>query len=262
MIKRAVIRVLAGLGYEARRRVDPFAGFDPDLRDWFRRLRPSTMLPPARLASLYRQALHCERAEIPGSFVECGVWKGGGVATMALANLRAGVLRRPLHLFDAFQEICEPDAAVDGARAMRETAAFRAGVAAGRLQPLTGIYDAIGGPGTLQENRDLLEGTLHYPAEFLNYHVGWFQDTLPTDAGQVGPIAILRIDSDWYASTKICLDHLFGQVVPGGFVIIDDYGTYDGCRQAVDEFVASRSRKSFLVPVDNDCHFWIKAEGS
>ena len=77
-------------------------------------------------------------------------------------------------------------------------------------------------------------------------------------APAIGPIAILRLDGDWYASTKICLEHLYDQVVSGGFVIVDDYGTYEGCRKAVDEFLAARGLHVFLSHVDPDCRYWIK----
>ncbi|MEI6239529.1 MAG: TylF/MycF/NovP-related O-methyltransferase [Planctomycetia bacterium] len=133
-----------------------------------------------------------------------------------------------------------------------------AGGTMGRLTPLTGFYDAFGGPGTLAENRNLLEQTIQYDARNIHYHHGWFQDTLPVDAAAVGPIAILRLDGDWYASTKACLEHLYDQVVPSGFVIVDDYDTYDGCRKAVDEFIASRSLPVQLHRVDADCRYWVK----
>ncbi|MEI7782589.1 MAG: TylF/MycF/NovP-related O-methyltransferase, partial [Planctomycetota bacterium] len=155
---------------------------------------------------------------------------------------------------------CEPDEAIDGDRAVREVRSWAqtAGGTAGRLGPLTGFYDAFGGPGTLEENVALLERTIGYDARKIHYHKGWFQVTLPTDASGVGPIAILRLDGDWYASTRICLEHLYDLVVPSGFVIVDDYGTYDGCRRAVDEFIAGRGLDVQLQPVDSDCVYWVK----
>jgi len=178
---------------------------------------------------------------------------------MALANLRQGKQRRHLHLFDAFQEICEPDAAVDGARALREVRELtgRSGLEHGRLQALTGIYDGMGGPGTLDENQRLLEGVIGYPKAFVHYHVGWFQNTIPSEHQDIGPIAILRLDGDWYASTKICLEYLFDKVVRGGVVIIDDYGTYEGCRRAVDEFIKLNRIQVYLAPIDRDCRFFV-----
>lgn len=223
-------------------------------------VRHNTMLSKRRLVTLYQQVAYCERYELPGAFVECGVWKGGAAGMMALANLQTGKARRHLHLFDAFQEICEPDAAVDGEKALREVRQFtgRIGHDNGALQPLTGFYDLLGGPGTLDENRQLLEKTIGYPAEFLHYHVGWFQETLPAVHETIGQIAILRLDGDWYASTKICLEYLFDRVVQGGVVIIDDYGTYEGCRRAVDEFMKAKDVHAYLGSIDSDCRFFVK----
>jgi hypothetical protein len=216
-------------------------------------VRDHTMLSKRRLVTLYQQVAYCERNGIPGALVECGVWKGGAMGLMALANLKLATARRHLHLFDAFQEICEPDAAVDGEQALREARPFTEGGADGRgvLRPLVGIYDSVGGPGTLAENRQLLEGTIGYPAEMVHYHAGWFQETLPAVHETIGPIAILRLDGDWYASTKVCLEYLFDKVVPGGIVIIDDYGAYEGCRRAVDEFLASRDMRVYLHNIDH-----------
>ncbi len=223
-------------------------------------VRGKTMLSKRRLVTLYQQVVYCEKFNIPGALVECGVWKGGAVGIMALANLRRGMARRPLHLFDAFQEICEPDASVDGERAIGLVRGLTGSTEheKGRLQPVAGIYDSLGGPGTLGECRELLEGTIGYPGALISYHVGWFQETLPAVHEQLGPIAVLRLDGNWYESTKVCLDYLFDKVALGGIVVIDDYGTYDGCRRAVDEFMDARRIQAFLGSVDGDCRYFVK----
>lgn len=223
-----------------------------------KKIQPYTMLPSERLITLYKKVAFCEKYNIQGSLVECGVWKGGAVALMALANLKYGKERRHIHLFDAFSEICEPDEAVDGERATREVKRWLREGGSGNLIPLVGIYDSLGGPGQLEDNQNLLETIIGYSPKFLHYHKGWFQDTLPKDANDIGEIAILRLDSDWYASTKICLEYLYDKVVSGGFIIIDDYGTYDGCRKAVDEFIENKNIKAYLNDVDNSCKYWIK----
>ena len=264
-MKRAVKKMLGILGFDLTRTrrsvletnlgLDERLGYEheDEATACISIIQHNTMLSKRRLVTLYQQVAYCERYEIPGAFVECGVWKGGAMGMMALANLQTGKVRRHMHLFDAFQEICEPDAAVDGQRALSEVQQLtgRGGHDKGQLQPLTGIYDFLGGPGTLEENRQLLEKTIGYPAELLHYHVGWFQETLPSDCEAIGPIAILRLDGDWYASTKVCLEYLFDKVVKGGIVIIDDYGTYDGCKLAVDEFLLSRDMKYYLHSIDN-----------
>jgi len=158
---------------------------------------------------------------------------------------------RRLHLFDSFEGICEPDARIDGARAISEAGPAHAG---GRLTPVPGIYDKLGGHGTLEECRHLLERAIGHPPRLLRYHRGWFQRTVP--AADIPKIAILRLDGDWYASTKVCLDYLLDSVVAGGFVIIDDYGTYEGCQRAVDETLARRP--AFLQHVDLGCRYFVK----
>ena len=216
----------------------------------------ATMLPRNRLVSLYDQVVYCESVGLPGSLVECGVWKGGAVGLMAIALKHAGAMHRQLHLFDSFQDICEPDPILDGQKAIIEVG-YSPQLTKDVIKPVKGFYDSLGGHGTLADCKSLIEKQIGYPESKIYYHVGWFQDTLP-QAQQIGPIALLRLDGDWYASTKVCLDYLYDSVVPGGFIILDDYGTYDGCRKAVDEFLISRNVKVFLNRVDNGCFYFVK----
>jgi O-methyltransferase len=226
------------------------------------RVKGYTMLAPPPLITLYQQVAHCEKYGIEGEFVECGVWKGGAVGLMALANMALAKERRILRLFDAFDDICEPDPAVDGSKAVGEVEALsgRRVSPTGKLEPVKGIYDAIGGHGVLDEVRALLQESIGYDPASIRYHKGWFQDTLPEVAPAMGKIAILRLDGDWYASTKVCLEHLYDKVVPGGFIIVDDYGCYEGCAKAVDEFIRGTETRPFISHVDQACRYWIKGE--
>lgn len=219
-----------------------------------------TMVTFPRLATTYQMAVFCETAQLPGAFVECGVWKGGSAAILALANLAHGADRRPIHLFDSFTDICQPDERVDGARAVQEAREWgrETGPLTGELRPMSGVYSALGGPGTVAEVRALIEQRMGYDPASVRYHEGWFQHTLPHVAPTIGPIALLRLDADYYASTRVCLEHLFDLVVPGGFVIFDDYGYYEGCRRAVDEFLQERGEHYFLHHVDSDGRYLIK----
>ncbi|MBL0026761.1 MAG: hypothetical protein IPO98_18030 [Saprospiraceae bacterium] len=170
------------------------------------------MLTPLNLLTLFEQAVYCEKKNIEGAFVECGVWKGGAVGIMAKANLEYGNIRRQLHLFDAFDDICAPDADLDGDKAIEDMKKYSSlkdkTQMKGQLESLNGFYDFLGGHGTISACKDLLENDLKYPSEMIHYHKGWFQDTIPQDAKQIDKIAILRLDGDWYASIKTCLDYL------------------------------------------------------
>lgn len=267
MLKRAVHTTLGHFGY-ALYRSDHFdirnpiatLGYDheAEARAAIPRIRDRTMVSYAALVSLWEQIRHCELRALPGAYVECGVWKGGGAGMMALAAMRYGQKRRPLHLFDAFDDICEPDPEFDGEKALRE-AEILAGKSrsnlSGALAPMTGIYNHLGGPGDVTAVQAFIADELNYGADALHLHKGWFQDTLPVT--DTGPIALLRLDGDWYASTKVCLENLYDHVVPGGFVVIDDYGCYEGCRKAVDEFLTAQP-PIFLNHVSKDVRYWIK----
>lgn len=258
LVKKTVKNVAAYFGYEVRAITYPKSA-PPDVFDAaVAMVGEFTMLPRDRLVSLYDQVAQCEMTGMTGAFVECGVWKGGSVGLMALAsrNLNKNA-DRDLHLFDSFQDICEPDADVDGALAIKEVG-YRPEPASGHIRPVKGFYDGVGGHGTLADCKALLESRIHYPVNRLHYHVGWFQDVLPIAQGEIGPIALLRLDGDWYASTRVCLDYLYDLVVPGGFVVIDDYGVYEGCKKAVDEFMRERGICAFLNRVDQSCYYFVK----
>ncbi len=77
-------------------------------------------------------------------------------------------------------------------------------------------------------------------------------------AATIGPIAILRLDGDWYASTRVCLEHLYGNVVRGGFIIIDAHGCYEACRKAVEEFLTRQRTPLFLHHIDQEARYGIK----
>jgi O-methyltransferase len=261
-LKHRIRKAINRLGLDIRR-VSPTsplqAETDADAMDLIAIIRDKTMVAPEGLISLYHQARHCEAQNVPGAYVECGVWKGGASGLMALVNLKHGTGRRPIHLFDSFEEICEPDERVDGERAIREVRQKTPDAGTGgRLVPLKGIYDSSGGPGTVKGNRDLFIKKIGYDPGHLHIHQGWFQNTLPGQHKKIGPIAILRLDADWYASTKICLDYLYGHVISGGFIIFDDYGAYDGCRKAVDEFFAGRNEAPYLHYVNAEIRYVVK----
>jgi hypothetical protein len=233
--------------------------FEDEAFEAIQKVSGYTMLPYEPLVTLYSQVVYCEQNKIPGCFVECGTWKGGATGLMALANLRFGTERRELHLFDAFEEICQPDELFDEQDLVQEVKKIaKKKHFESTLQPLKGIYDSFGGPGSLAENRDLLENKIRYPANHIHYHIGWFQDTVPADAPRLEPIAILRLDGDWYQSTKVCLENLYNRVVMNGIVIVDDYGYNTGCKKAVDDFLTAQGAYPIMNFVNHTCRYFIK----
>ncbi len=203
---------------------------------------PSTVVSLDRLASLWWQVRYLDEEQIAGALVECGVRLGGSAAMMALAHMAsAKPPYRPLHLFDAFQTVPVHPTEADGPEVSRMMRIW--------------AHEDLKQPA--EATRHLLQKQVGYPEALLTLHVGLFQDVLPKDAAPVGPIALLRLDGDWYESTRICLDYLYDSVVPGGFVVVDDYGQFVGCRKAVDEFRAKLPR-TMLHRIDCTGVYWVK----
>lgn len=208
--------------------------FDPERRTLFRTVRPFTMAGYRRLAHVYDLCARAAARGLPGAFVECGAWKGGTAAVMAAVARQEGRGRKTW-LFDSFKGLPEPGE-IDGPRARRW---------AGRCT------------APLEEVRRLLFETLRLDPREVLLRPGWFRDTLPAARDEIGPIAVLRLDADWYESTRLCLEYLYDGVVPGGSVILDDYGYWEGFRRAVDEFLAGRGLQVNILPVDR-CGAWFE----
>lgn len=173
-----------------------------------------------------------------GNYVECGVWKGGSAAIMVHLAQKYGS-RRQVHLFDSFEGMPEPTKA-DGEMAV----IFSEYKSTGRLESIKKTV------GPLEEVKKLFFSILDLDRDNINFHKGWFQETLSQAKKAVGPIVVLRIDADWYESVKVCLEEFYDQVVPGGYVVFDDYGYWPGCRKAVDEFFQKRKIKPKLQKID------------
>lgn len=227
------------------------------------RVRPYTMLPVPRLISLYTQVKYCEQHNIRGDYMECGVWKGGAVGLMALTNQLYGTKRRNLYLFDSFNDICPPDPELDGQRAIRDALKYSHTTGEqifGRkkFKSLKGFYDSFGGKGTLHQTKKLLFSQIGYDKHKVQFYKGWFEDTIPKASKYVKQLAILRIDADWYKSVYISLKYFYPKVVKGGFIIIDDYGYYEGCTKAVKKYFSEHNIRLYPNYIDSGCVYFIK----
>jgi O-methyltransferase len=187
------------------------------LKEWrFRRLyhkyRQYTMIPEISYADNLR--LSANVAAVEGSIVECGTWRGGMIAGIAEI---LGKQRR-YYLCDSFQGLpLAKEIDGDAARAWQ----------ADTKGPW--YHDNCRASEEDAKAAMLLSGANDY--KILR---GWFEETLPRFPRE--PIALLRMDADWYDSTKCILENLAHRVVPGGLIVIDDYYTWEGCTLAVNEF--------------------------
>jgi O-methyltransferase len=153
------------------------------------------------------------------AFVECGTWKGG----MSAAMISLGGKSRQYHFFDSFQGL-PPTSEEDGEQAKNWQAD---GTAANFFNNCT---------ADLQVFMKVIKLAHECPEP--KVYAGWFDKTVPS--AETGPIALLRLDGDWYESTMTCLEHLFPKLVSGGFCIIDDYDYWEGCTRAVHDYLSQK----------------------
>ena len=238
----------------------PIASFaDPIRLRSIIKVLPDTMLSLPRLMNAYDCVRVLEREKIAGGIVECGVWSGGCVGLMALVNRRFGSDDRVFHLFDSFEGLHQPS--TDDVDVLASFQAAHPEVDldnGGDSNKLVAIGASVGASREQVEN--LLFEKLQIDRTQVVFHCGWFQDTVPLARESIGPLALLRLDGDLYESTKVCLDHLYDCVVEGGFIIIDDYGTFEGCRRAVSDFLAGRSLEPELTRIDSTGVYFRKSE--
>ena len=212
------------------------------------KIAPCTMTSVERQAELLGAVHHLVRHNILGSIVECGVWRGGGCMAAALALLDDKAADRDIYLYDTFAGMTTPTEADKRAED---------GVAAQTcLDRSTDRALDTWCVASLDDVRANMAST-GYPAERVHYIEGPVETTIPARLPEA-PIALLRLDTDWYESTRHELEHLFPLVAEGGIVIIDDYGHWAGARRAVDEYLAGLAKKYFLHRVDYTCRSFTK----
>jgi hypothetical protein len=224
-------------GPKPRRKRAPIPRYvDAQAREVIRGVRPRTMTSHEKLFALIVAVRHVADHGIPGAVVECGVWRGGSMQAIARTLLERGDDDRELHLFDTFEGMPAPteqDRRFDGAPADALLAE----------KPRTAWVWAV---ASLEDVKAGMAET-GYPAQRIHYHAGLVEDTIP--AAAPGLIALLRLDTDWHASTRHELEHLYDRVPSGGVILFDDYGYWEGARRAVDEFVAERGLRMLLAPM-------------
>ena len=201
-------------------------------------VQPYTLVSPERAHNLYRLARRIESEHFPGDVIECGVCNGGTAALLASSATRSA-LERTVWLLDSFQgmpDVTSEDVLGFGGR----TAESHVGQEVGSIDRVREVLRQVGA----DMNR-------------VRIVPGWFQDTFASVT--TTQIAILNVDADWYKSVKSCLETFYDRVVAGGFVSIDDYGHWPGCRRAVDEFFEIRKLPYKLVQVDYTAH-WFRKE--
>jgi O-methyltransferase len=205
---------------------------------------------PQSIAQLSRAVRYLVENGIDGDFVECGVFMGASAICM-IRTLQhyIGANPRDIWLYDTFEGMPEQDPELDQFWAPDQYP----------LWDQIKRDDGSGGSNWVHGPLDAVQANLNrtkYPYDRLHYVKGMVELTLTLRAPE--KIALLRLDTDYYASTKAELHHLYPSVVSGGVIIIDDYGAFKGCKQAVDEYFQEQKLKVLLSRVDEHVRMWVK----
>ncbi|WP_028650255.1 TylF/MycF family methyltransferase [Nocardioides halotolerans] len=239
--KKRVAAAVGDLAQKANLEIAYKKPYDPTLRenglDW--PSRAESMIGLRRMTNIQECIAQIVADDVPGDLIETGVWRGGACIFMK-ANLRAwGDTTRTVWLADSFEGLPAPDAARYPADA------------GDRLHEQTGL--AVGAD-QVRHNFERY-GLLDDRVRFL---VGWFKDTLPT--APVERLALMRLDGDMYESTIQALEPLYPKLSPGGFCIIDDFGSHASqAGQAVHDYRARHGITDEIVQIDEFGAYWRKS---
>lgn len=194
---------------------------DAAFMNLYSQVKPFTLVGLERSYALYKAVQYIIKNHIQGDFVECGVWRGGSCMLMAYTLLESGITDRKIWLYDTFAGMPQPGEK-DGEAEKEEW--------------LKHQLSEEKSSWCLGEEDDVKRNMLNtgYPADKINFIKGKVEETIPQHIP--GEIALLRLDTDWYVSTKHELKNLYPFLKKGGILLIDDYGAWEGARKATDEY--------------------------
>jgi hypothetical protein len=250
-MKRLIRNSIRSLGidivrYRPQRRGQIPADIPARDREVLERVTPYTMTSRERQAALVEAVRYVVQRGLDGCFVECGVWRGGSSMAMALTLMQEGVTSRNLYLFDTFEGMTPPsevDRTPDGVTA----------------QTHLDLDTKREGYWCVADREDVAANmrSTGYPEARVHLVKGPVEQTIPAQMPPE-PISLLRLDTDWYESTRHELEHLFPRLCQGGVLIIDDYGHWEGARKAVDEYFAAHGQRFLFHRVDYTARLLIK----
>ena len=247
MLARSINKLLGYYGLELRKKfLLEVAEADQHHMKIMDDIKPYTLTTRERIWALLNSVDYVATRGIAGSIVECGVWRGGSMMAAA-KRLQLHNQLRDLYLFDTYEGMSEPTEfdKASGHDVRKEWESQQTS------NQNNWCY------ASLDEVRANVLST-GYPAARIHFTKGKVEDTLTRVENLPAEIAILRLDTDWYESTKIELEILYPRLVPGGVLIIDDYGYWDGARRAVTEYFSRPSRHLLLNYIDNTGRIAVK----
>lgn len=250
-MKSLLKNLAAKFGYSIKKidKIVPFSDIrDAEFIDVYNFCKPYTMTTIEPMYALFDAVKYILSNNIPGSFVECGVWRGGSSMLIAKMLSNRNITDRKIYMYDTYEGMPEPES-ID--------------------KDFTGIDASV----LMKENEDNKEESVWclaqlenvrinmlstgFPIEKIQFIKGKVEDTLAENLPQE-KIALLRLDTDWYESTKHELLHLYPLLTANGVLIIDDYGHWEGCRKAVDEYFNENNINILMSRIDYTVRMGLK----
>lgn len=252
-MRSAIRKVARKLGYTVTRapqkpEVPEASAAELDL---IKEASPFTLTSIERRWALIQAIKYVVARGVPGSIVEAGVWRGGSafVAARTLSALKAD--DRELWLYDTYEGMSAPTEDDVEARTGKSAASKFA-------ETQTGEDSSEWCAASLDDVRSTMARS-GYPASKVRYVVGKVEDTLADPANVPDQIALLRLDTDWYESTRAEMEILFPRLASGGVLILDDYGHWVGAKKAVDEYFAANGLHYLMQRIDYTGRMLVKA---
>jgi hypothetical protein len=249
LIKRSLKKIVRGTGYNI---VSEKQGkFPSDFEDEHIKIiefvKPFTMTSSERIFALIEAVKYVVNNNVKGDIIECGVWKGGSMMAIAKTLLNLKNLDKHLYLYDTFEGMTKP----------KDIDISYANVPATEKFEEIKITDdkSNWNIADLEDVKKVVFST-GYDKEKIHFVKGKVEDTIPNTAPE--NISLLRLDTDWYESTRHELIHLFPRLSKGGVLIIDDYGHWKGARKAVDEYISENKIPILLNRIDYTGRIGIK----
>ena len=240
IIDRKIRPLIQSFGFDIVRVRDYPVDFSEQNIEIYESVKPYTMTSPEKVNALIDAVHYIVKNKIDGAIVECGVWKGGSTMAIALTLKMLDAENRDLYLFDTFSGMSVPSdvdvSFINGAKAHEY-------FSKARISEDTSDWCL----SSLDEVKENMLST-GYQKDRIHFIKGKVEDTIPKDIPKA--IALLRLDTDWYESTKHELTHLFPLLKPNGVLIIDDYGHWEGARKAVDEYISDKNIRILLNRID------------
>ncbi len=250
-MKKIIKKIMNKMGYSLSKISDVHHPIDlsEETIKIFKEVEPYTATSIERVNALLESVKYICKNKIDGEIVECGVWKGGSCMAIAKALMELNETTRKIWLYDTFEGMTEPtshDVEIETGKKGKE---LLEGVERNTEKFNMWAY----APKELVIKNMKKTG---YPSDNIKYIIGKVENTLKSQKPQ--KIALLRLDTDWYESTKVELEELYPLIASGGILIVDDYGHFEGAKLAVDEYFAKQERKPLFNRIDYTARLIVK----